>query len=194
MNTTQTGDVSYTGRFLHDRNKTGRMALLSNCRTRYVSALSNDTRYNVSSRLAIQIVILQVFYYINGLLIFWITATLLGWKDFKGLLFSFQEITVSNSFGLTLIVLWMINSLLTIVFMTIIIGRSKLVWDFALTIHFIHLVLVCYSCGFPWNGYWWMLQIIDILMMVGLGTYFTRWFELRDKFFENINDIEMGQV
>lgn len=46
--------------------------------------------------------------------------------------------------------------------------------------------------GFPSNAYWWILQFVSATLMMTLGVLMTRWIELRDTFFENLNDIEMG--
>ena len=147
---------------------------------------------NLAYRLASQILLLQVFYYCTAMVMFAVTAILLGWDSGVSLVFSWKEITLENSVGLTLILLWFLNSLFSVAFITFIIGRSKAVWDYALTIHFIHLLIV-YACnGLPRNAYWWLLQFFSMILMIVLGTYTTRWIELRDTFFENMNDIEMG--
>lgn len=67
-----------------------------------------------------------------------------------------------------------------------------MVWDFSFTVHFINFVIVWTVGGFPKNIYWWGLQFVSMILMVILGTYMTRWVELRDTFFENLNDIELG--
>ncbi|OWB56866.1 hypothetical protein B5S28_g2781 [[Candida] boidinii] len=72
-------------------------------------------------------------------------------------------------------------------------GESKLAWDFAVTVHLFNLVFCWFYTGrFPTNLWWWFLQIASCLLMVGLGTYTTRWRELRDTFFEGLVDPEMG--
>ncbi|OXT10960.1 hypothetical protein B9K06_26340, partial [Bacillus sp. OG2] len=80
--------------------------------------------------------------------------------------------------------LWLLNALFSVILITFIIGRSKLVWDFALTIHFINLVIVWFTSGFPKNIYWWLLQCVSLILMMILGIYTTRWIELRDTFFD----------
>lgn len=61
-----------------------------------------------------------------------------------------------------------------------IIQRSKLVLDFVLTLHFIHLVLVSlYSHGLPANWLWWALQVCSATFMVVLGTWACQHRELR---------------
>jgi protein SYS1 len=61
-----------------------------------------------------------------------------------------------------------------------IIQRSKLVLDFVLTLHFIHLILVSlYSHGLPGNWLWWALQICSATFMIVLGTWACQRRELR---------------
>lgn len=101
--------------------------------------------------------------------------------------------TLDNSLGLTIIGMWLFDSLLCVVFMTVIVGRSKLAWDFAVTIHAINLVVVwCYSGQFPKSFIWWSVQVGSSIVLVSLGTWSTRWKELRETFFEGIVDAEMG--
>lgn len=60
------------------------------------------------------------------------------------------------------------------------IGRSKLVLDFALTLHFIHLVIVTFYTGFlPRHVAWWATLILSSVVTVIGGTYGCRWRELR---------------
>lgn len=60
------------------------------------------------------------------------------------------------------------------------IARSKLVPDFALTIHFIHLVITSlYSHGIPDTLYWWLVQAASAALMVFLGMWACQWRELQ---------------
>lgn len=60
------------------------------------------------------------------------------------------------------------------------ISRSKLVPDFALTLHFIHLIVTSlYSRSIPRNWLWWILQIASATMMTSLGIWSCQWRELR---------------
>ena len=66
------------------------------------------------------------------------------------------------------------------VFILLLIARSKLVLDFALTIHFIHLVVTSlYSHAIPTNLFWWALQICSATVMTSLGVWACQWRELR---------------
>lgn len=69
------------------------------------------------------------------------------------------------------------KSVIAILFL---IGRSKFVLDFALTVHFLHLVVVSlYSHALPMNGFWWLVQICSAAFMTTLGVHSCRWRELR---------------
>lgn len=79
-------------------------------------------------------------------------------------------------------------------FLTVIVGRSKLAWDFAITIHAINFIVVfLYTRKFP-SFSWFFLQILSSLILIFLGTWTTRWRELRDTFFEGLVDPNEGEV
>ncbi len=146
------------------------------------------------SRLILQIVTLQFFYYLTAFILFFITASLIGQPFDAKWLFSWRVITVGTSLGITLIMLWLFDSLISVIFIMLVIGRSKLAWDFAVTVHVINLMFAWLYDGFPMSLTWWLLQITSACIMVGLGTYSTRWKELRDTFFEGLIDPELGQA
>ncbi|RLV89677.1 Protein SYS1 [Spathaspora sp. JA1] len=169
--------------------------ILSNVYTKLSNGYQpNDI--NNPSKLLVQIVILQCFYYLSALVMFGLYAWLNGY-DFKiDWIFSWELVASDNAMGLTLFILWLIDSLLCVLFVTIIVGRSKLAWDFAITVHIINLIVVwTYSGKFPTSILWWCLQVLSGVILVTLSTYSTRWKELRTTFFENMLDQqELGQV
>lgn len=60
------------------------------------------------------------------------------------------------------------------------ISRSKLVPDFAITLHLIHLLITSlYSHSLPRNWLWWALQFASAGMMTSLGVWTCQWRELR---------------
>lgn len=62
----------------------------------------------------------------------------------------------------------------------VVVARSKLVPDFALTLHGVHLALTwAWSGAVPGNGLWWGLQAASAALMVGGGVWCCRWRELR---------------
>lgn len=69
------------------------------------------------------------------------------------------------------------NSIMAIMFF---IHRSKLVLDFALTIHAIHLLCTSfYSHSIPQNTLWWALQLTTAATLTVGGTAACQWIELR---------------
>ncbi len=68
----------------------------------------------------------------------------------------------------------------SVVSILILISRSKLVPDFALTLHFIHLLTVTlYTGSLPQNLLWWLLQICSSALMISLGVWTCQYRELR---------------
>jgi hypothetical protein len=66
----------------------------------------------------------------------------------------------------------------------VIIARSKLVPDFAFTVHFIHLVVVSlYNGRIPRNAMWWATMVASAAIAVALGIWGCRYRELQPVFF-----------
>lgn len=142
-----------------------------------------------------QIITLQLFYYLTAMGIQYGVSWLLGLSYSLAWTFSWKLITLDNSLGWILVFIWLLDSFVSVVFLTVVVGRSKLAWDFALTIHFVNLMVVwLYEGTFPWDLYWWFLQVISSFVLVSLGTWGAQWRELTDTFFEGIVDVEMGTV
>lgn len=67
-----------------------------------------------------------------------------------------------------------------VIFLLLLVSRSKLVPDFAFTIHFIHFLITSfYSHGLPANLLWWALQATSAALMTFLGMWACQWRELR---------------
>lgn len=68
--------------------------------------------------------------------------------------------------------------------MVVVVIRSKLVLDFALTTHFLHLLVVSFYSGqVPRNLFWWMTMAVSSAAGVGLGIWGCQYRELRPVFF-----------
>jgi hypothetical protein len=80
----------------------------------------------------------------------------------------------------------------------LLIHRSKLVLDFALTLHLIHLLVTSfYSHSIPTNALWWALQFTSAALMTSLGVWTCQWRELRPINFggsSTSNDASNAQV
>ncbi|KAH3673236.1 hypothetical protein WICPIJ_009879 [Wickerhamomyces pijperi] len=172
-------------------------------RIHYSSLLPNSTTSHIFGTgdsyaprtIVIQIFTIQIFYYLTALVIQYAVSILLGLEYTLAWTFSWRLITLDNSLGWILIIIWLIDSFISVLFLTLVVGRSKLAWDFALTIHFVNLLVVWFYEGtFPWDFYWWVLQVISTFVLVSLGTWGAQWRELRDTFFEGIVDVELGNL
>ncbi|EGV61538.1 integral membrane protein [Yamadazyma tenuis ATCC 10573] len=160
----------------------------------YTRLFASSTDTTSPTKLLFQIVLLQSFYYLTAFIIFYLISSLNGY-DFKlDFIFSWELISSENAMGLILFAMWLFDSLLCVLFVTIIVGRSKLAWDFALTVHIINLIVVwLYTGKFPTSTLWWCLQILSAVVLVTLSTYSTRWKELRTTFFDNMLDSTQTQ-
>lgn len=161
--------------------------------TPFVGNESEHNNHNAYSPRTIffQIVVLQVFYYITTTILLYLLSLLIG-SEFKlEWILSWKVISIENTLGLTIIGVWLLGSFFCVIFMTVIVGRSKLAWDFAITVHCINLVVVwIYTKEFPKSLTWWLAQLASCVILVSLGTWTSRWHELRDSFFEGIADTD----
>ncbi|KAF2481962.1 integral membrane protein S linking to the trans Golgi network-domain-containing protein [Neohortaea acidophila] len=131
-------------------------------------------------RILTQIVALQACYYAVALVLIVFTTIVAGQHPSPGLLFDWQNLRGDVTTGWTLGLCWMMDSLITVIPILLLIARSKLVLDFALTIHFINLVITSlYTRAIPVNLYWWLLQTCSAGLMVSLGVWACRWRELK---------------
>ncbi|KAF2121721.1 integral membrane protein S linking to the trans Golgi network-domain-containing protein [Lophiotrema nucula] len=132
------------------------------------------------TRILSQIIVLQLAYYACAAILIIFTALVAGREIDTDLLLSWRSLRGDTTVGWTLGLVWVLNSLVAVVFILLLIARSKLVLDFALTIHFIHLVVTSlYSHSLPTNLFWWALQICSATLMTSLGVWACQWRELR---------------
>ncbi|KAI9884905.1 MAG: hypothetical protein M1823_003312 [Watsoniomyces obsoletus] len=131
-------------------------------------------------RILRQIILLQTTYYICATIFIFFTALVAGRKISLDLLFQWQSVRGDTTMGWMLGLVWMLNSLVTVIFILLLVARSKLVPDFAFTIHFIHLlVTTAYSRSLPRNMLWWGLQVASSALMTVLGIWSCQWRELQ---------------
>ncbi|CCD26783.1 Sys1p NDAI_0I02140 [Naumovozyma dairenensis CBS 421] len=142
-------------------------------------------------KITLQIILLQIFYYSTAMFLFYSWGKLVGYKiEMKKWLISWESIDFTNGYGLTISMLWLADSLICVIFLTVIVGRSKLAWDFAITIHAINFIVVYVYSGKLPSFSWFFLQFLSSLILIFLGTWTTRWKELRETFFEGMIDQE----
>lgn len=70
--------------------------------------------------------------------------------------------------------------LYSVILLLLLVSRSKLIPDFALTIHFVHLIATSlYTHSIPSNWLWWGLQCASAALMTFLGMWACQWRELQ---------------
>ncbi|KAF2129944.1 hypothetical protein P153DRAFT_396282 [Dothidotthia symphoricarpi CBS 119687] len=132
------------------------------------------------TRILSQIVLLQLAYYVCAAVLIVFTALVAGKEISADLIFSWRSLSGDTTVGWTLGLVWVLNSLTCVIFILLLIARSKLVLDFALTVHFIHLIVTSlYTHAIPSNVFWWALQMCSATIMTSLGVWACQWRELK---------------
>ncbi|KAI0122695.1 integral membrane protein S linking to the trans Golgi network-domain-containing protein [Daldinia grandis] len=127
-----------------------------------------------------QIAALQSIYYAAALVLMLFTSLVAGTRFSLDLVFGWAELRGDTTQGWLMGFIWLCCAGAAIVAMVAFVGRSKLVIDFALTLHFIHLVIVTFYTGLlPRNVAWWATAIVSSAVTVVGGTYGCQWRELR---------------
>ncbi|EED23940.1 conserved hypothetical protein [Talaromyces stipitatus ATCC 10500] len=119
-----------------------------------------------------KILLLQALYYvcITALVIF--TTLVAGTVFSLDLIFGWDSLRGDTTVGWMLSLVWILNSFICVIFLLIFVSRSKLIPDFALTIHFIHLLIVFfYTHSVPRNLLWWSLQLASAALMTFVGIW-----------------------
>ncbi|KFY03719.1 hypothetical protein O988_01280 [Pseudogymnoascus sp. VKM F-3808] len=132
-------------------------------------------------RILTQILALQALYYAVAVVMILFTTLVMG-TPFRLLddIFGWTALRGDTTTGWLLGMVWMANAFFIVIAILFIIQRSKLVLDFVITLHFVHLLLVSlYSHGLPRNWLWWALQVCSAVFMVVLGTWACQRRELR---------------
>lgn len=132
-------------------------------------------------RILKQIAILQTVFYLSATLLIVFTVLVAGYTFSAGMVLgSSTTVRGDTALGLTMGLLWLLSGLVVVLTMTLVLARSKLVLDFALTLHFLHILTTSiYQGGVPREIGWWGLQGLSAVGMVVLGGWACRWRELR---------------
>ncbi|KAI1080975.1 integral membrane protein S linking to the trans Golgi network-domain-containing protein [Whalleya microplaca] len=127
-----------------------------------------------------QIAALQGIYYVAALVLMVFTTLMVGSRFDLDLVFGWASLRGDTTQGWLMGFVWLCCAGAIVVAMVVLIGRSKLVLDFAITLHFIHLVIVTFYTGFiPRHVAWWVIMALSCTVAVAGGTYGCRWRELR---------------
>ncbi|PGH21576.1 hypothetical protein AJ80_03136 [Polytolypa hystricis UAMH7299] len=143
-----------------------------------------------------KIVLLQLAYYACATVLILFTALVAGTAFSPDLILSWRSLRGDTTVGWTLSFVWLLNSSIGVIFILLLVARSKLVPDFSLTIHFIHLIITSlYSHAVPTNLLWWGLQAASAAWMIFLGMWACQWRELRPIIFGGAsNQSSAGQI
>ncbi|KAK3679094.1 hypothetical protein LTR37_021449 [Vermiconidia calcicola] len=139
-------------------------------------------------RIVVQIFALQAAYYAVALILIVFTTIVAGRHLNAGLILDWHNLRADVTTGWTLGLCWMLDSLITVIPILLLIARSKLVPDFALTIHLLNLIITSlYTRSLPTNVYWWGIQFCSAALMVALGMWACQWRELKPMAFGGSN-------
>ncbi|KAH7146374.1 integral membrane protein S linking to the trans Golgi network-domain-containing protein [Dactylonectria macrodidyma] len=136
-------------------------------------------------KIASQIVALQALYYAAALILFLFTALVAGSGFSFGLVFGWESVRGDTTAGWMAAFVWVLDGgLCMAVALVVLIARSKLVPDFAITIHFLHLVVTSlYNGRIPRNAMWWATMLASSALSAGLGIWGCQYRELQPVFF-----------
>ncbi|KAI0813651.1 integral membrane protein S linking to the trans Golgi network-domain-containing protein [Xylaria sp. FL0064] len=127
-----------------------------------------------------QIAALQGIYYAVALVLMLFTSLVMGLQFSLDLVFGWASLRGDNTQGWLIGFVWLCCAGAVVVALVVLISRSKLVLDFSLTLHFLHLLIVCLYTGYvPRNLAWWITMLVSGTITVAGGTYGCRWRELR---------------
>ncbi|KAI0487002.1 integral membrane protein S linking to the trans Golgi network-domain-containing protein [Xylaria cf. heliscus] len=131
-------------------------------------------------RILSQIAALQGIYYSVALVLMLFMSLVMGLQFNLDLVFGWASLRGDITQGWLIGFVWLCCAGAVVVALVVLISRSKLVLDFSLTLHFIHLIIVSLYTGFiPRNAAWWITMLVSGTIMVAGGTYGCRWRELR---------------
>ncbi|KAK4192302.1 integral membrane protein S linking to the trans Golgi network-domain-containing protein [Podospora australis] len=128
-----------------------------------------------------QILALQALYYIAAFILLLFTTLVAGTKFSLDLVFGWAFVRGDTTQGWLMGFIWMLDGgLLMGIAITLLIARSKLVLDFSLSLHLIHLIIVSlYTGELPKHTAWWLSMLASSGICIALGTWGCQWRELR---------------
>ncbi|OOF96640.1 hypothetical protein ASPCADRAFT_145312 [Aspergillus carbonarius ITEM 5010] len=127
-----------------------------------------------------KILLLQLAYYVTATALILFTTVVYGTPFSLDLVFSWNAVRGDTTIGWMLGLVWILSSGIGVIFLLLLVSRSKLIPDFALTLHFLHLIATTlYSHSVPANWLWWGLQGASAAFMTFLGIWACRWRELQ---------------
>ncbi|KAI0509552.1 integral membrane protein S linking to the trans Golgi network-domain-containing protein [Xylaria bambusicola] len=135
-----------------------------------------------------QIAALQGIYYAVALVLMLFTSLVMGLQFSLDMVFGWASLRGDNTQGWLMGFVWLCCAGAVVVALVVLISRSKLVLDFSLTLHILHLIIVSIYTGYlPRNMAWWITMLVSGTITVAGGTYGCRWRELRPITFGGIS-------
>ncbi|KAH6847257.1 integral membrane protein S linking to the trans Golgi network-domain-containing protein [Chaetomium sp. MPI-CAGE-AT-0009] len=128
-----------------------------------------------------QIAALQGLYYAVALVLMLFTVLVAGTAFSMELVFGWDAVRGDTTQGWLMGFVWVLDGgLVMAVAIVILVGRSKLVLDFALSVHAIHLVIVTlYTGQLPRHTAWWLSMAAASAVSVALATWGCRYRQLQ---------------
>ncbi|KAI1171856.1 integral membrane protein S linking to the trans Golgi network-domain-containing protein [Nemania sp. FL0916] len=127
-----------------------------------------------------QIAAIQGIYYAVALVLMLFTSLVMGLQFSLDFVFGWASLRGDNTQGWLIGFVWLCCAGAVVVALVVLVSRSKLILDFCLTLHIIHLLVVSLYTGFiPRNLAWWITMLVSGAITVAGGTYGCRWRELR---------------
>ncbi|KAG6025412.1 hypothetical protein E4U19_003159 [Claviceps sp. Clav32 group G5] len=136
-------------------------------------------------KIATQIAILQALYYLTAGILMLFTALVTGMSFSLNMLLGWDGVRGDTTRGWLLSFVWLLDGgLFMSVAIVVLVARSKLVPDFALTIHGLHLVFTTlYTHALPSNSMWWVTMAGSSAVSIALGMWGCQYRELQPVFF-----------
>lgn len=136
-------------------------------------------------KIAGQIATLQAIYYFAALVLIIFMALVSGTGFSWTLVFGWEGLRGDTTHGWLMSFIFLLDGGLIIsIAIVALIARSKLVPDFAITVHFVHLIIASlYSGHIPRHGGWWFTMIASAAISVSLGIWGCQYRELQPVFF-----------
>ncbi|CAK7564292.1 MAG: hypothetical protein SEPTF4163_002181 [Sporothrix epigloea] len=128
-----------------------------------------------------QIVLVQAILYVSLTALLFFAERISGRPFSFGLVFGWNGIRGDTTEGLvTAFIFVLAAALFSAAAIVVFVGRSKLVLDFAATLHFVHLVVVfLLTKTIPANLAWWLTMVVSTGATVLVGTWGCRHRELQ---------------
>ena len=95
-------------------------------------------------------------------------------------IFSARALRLTHPGGATALADFFMNAIAGGCYLVIIVERAKKCLDFAATAHILHLVFCMLYDGFPEGWEWWVVMVMNVVVMSLLGEYLCMRREMRE--------------